>query len=177
MDAELVIKVDVDCRAVKYHRHPNFSDHCMRFHKPVVMKISSFMYAIHVGYSKGDMQLGVTGACKVNESYADAAKREVWEEMGIGFKKWSYMKSLSKTKGSPHIYTVSADDYFVPTGLKLDDRVDDRKRRISVIIVGTHDRLVEIMSIAKPHDPKETITYYSAVSVAKLRKEYEKIDD
>jgi 8-oxo-dGTP pyrophosphatase MutT (NUDIX family) len=177
MDAELVIQIDVDGRAVKYHRHPDFSDYYMRFHKPVLMKIPTMLYIIHVGYSKGDMQLGVTGACKLNESYADAAKREVWEEMGIGFRKWNYLESISKTKGFPHIYLVNAEDYFVPTDMKLDDRVDDKKRRLSVIIVGTPQRLVEIMGLAKPHDPKEKITYYSAVSVKKLQKEYEKIDD
>jgi len=142
-----------------------------------LVNIPVFMYAVHVGYAKGDMQLGVTGACKMNESYADAAKREVWEEMGIGFKNWRFMKSISREKGFPHIYVVDANDYFVPTNMTLDDRVDDRKRRVSVIIVGTPNKLVEIMRIAKPHDPKETITYYSAVSVSLLQKEYEKIDD
>lgn len=173
MDLGLIIRIEVGDGAIQLHRFPTFSDYCKRFHMPIVDSLPPNIYLMHVGYAKGDMQLGVTGSCKLNESYKQAAVREVWEEMGISFKKWCYMKSFSGN-GRPHIYMVNADDYFIPTDVVPITGVDDRKRKISVMIVGTYDKLTEIMSIAKPYDPSENITYYSAVSVSLLKKEYGK---
>lgn len=132
--------------------------------------ISRDSYILYVGYTQGDMQIGVTGSCLRNENPKTAAIRELKEELGIDVNPSHLIEvshgKMEHGKGYSTIFVLCLDFcHFTPAlpNAKKAIGTDDKYAKIAVIVYGSALRLNDLLQIAKPLDGDEKINYYASV--------------
>ncbi len=132
--------------------------------------ISRDSFILYVGYTHGDMQIGVTGSCLRNEHPKTAALREIKEELGIDVDS-SYLIEASHGKmeggkGYSTIFSLCLDVChfsLVRSTASKAIGADDKRAKIAVIIYGSAMKMNELLRVAKPLDGDEKINYYASV--------------
>ncbi|ARF09553.1 NUDIX hydrolase [Indivirus ILV1] len=131
-------------------------------------KIPKESCLLYIGYTPGDMQIGVTGSCQIGESPKQAAVREIKEELGVNIlpvdlKECSFEKMK---RGYCTVYSLCIDNCAF-TQLRCSELkksgYDNKQNKIAVIIYGSNEKVKKLIEIAKPTDSTEKISYYASV--------------
>jgi len=166
-----------------------FSTFCLPGSDVAARGIPRVCMILALGYSLEDKQLCVTGSCKVGETPEQAAVREILEETGMvvsakalrslhtGYRK----KTKHRWGCTAHHFALDVDvlgtDVAIDTEMSTPTGKDDASTKVSVIIHGSRETLMALLTRIGPTDSTEAIAYFAIVPYDTMELVVAKITD
>lgn len=127
-----------------------------------------------IGYSLGDIQLRVSGSRKQGEKTLPAALRELREEFGLVVSREDLQfvctaaREKTKKKNACIVthYCLNVDTCgqvkIADEHVAVEEK-DDRSRKVSIIVHGSVLNIARLMTVARPLDPDEEISFFALI--------------
>ena len=145
-----IYKKNIGDKFIKILTYPILSTYLLNGVCEKIYDLNDDDYILCVGYDDdkgGDFQIGLTGSAKYNEDIYQSAIRETEEEMGLIFENVSHESQITDKKYISYIFTVRVEDCKLRNFTSYSKKKDDVKRKVTVLIHGDINKIMEVMNI------------------------------
>jgi hypothetical protein len=158
-----VISLNVFTNKIDYIDDPVISRHLPFELQSLIMMVKDDDYIFGVGYPKGDLQIGITGHGKKNETTVQTIDRELQEELNMCIKSHKHVNTINKDVGllfDRHVFNIKSQfSTWDSTILNIKDvkllgnecgfmtssKKDLKYKRVGVVVYGSLDDLYEVL--------------------------------